>query len=56
VAAGKATFTRPDPEELALAEAAALALLEGEAAGEVGLADAIAAEAVIEAGSDEATD
>jgi len=30
VAAGKATYTRPDPEEVALAEAAALALLEGE--------------------------
>jgi DNA-directed RNA polymerase subunit omega len=38
VAAGKATYTRPDPEELALAEAeaeaAALALLEGEAVAE----------------------
>ena len=32
VAAGKATYTRPDPEEVALAEAAALALLEGEGA------------------------
>ena len=31
VAAGKATYTRPDPEEIALAEAAALALLEAEA-------------------------
>src|SRR5580698_9779622 len=30
VAEGKATYSRPDPEELALAEAAALALLEGE--------------------------
>ncbi len=29
VAEGKATYSRPDPEELALAEAAALALLEG---------------------------
>jgi DNA-directed RNA polymerase subunit omega len=35
VAAGKATYTRPDPEEVALAEAAALALLEGEGAGDV---------------------
>ena len=34
VAAGKATYTRPDPEEVALAEAAALALLEGEGADE----------------------
>src|ERR1700676_1203133 len=33
VAAGKATYTRPDPEEIALAEAAALALLEGEGDG-----------------------
>ena len=33
VAAGKATYSRPDPEEIALAEAAALALLEGEADG-----------------------
>jgi DNA-directed RNA polymerase subunit omega len=33
VAAGKATYTRPDPEEIALAEAAALALLEGEGEG-----------------------
>ena len=32
VAAGKATYTRPDPEEVALAEAAALALLAGEEA------------------------
>ena len=32
VAAGKATYSRPDPEEVALAEAAALALLEGEGA------------------------
>ncbi len=30
VAEGKATYSRPDPEEVALAEAAALALLEGE--------------------------
>jgi DNA-directed RNA polymerase subunit omega len=35
VAAGKATYTRPDPEEIALAEAAALALLEGEGVAEV---------------------
>src|ERR1700676_1630134 len=34
VAASKATYTRPDPEEIALAEAAALALREGDAAGE----------------------
>lgn len=36
VAEGKATFSRPDPEEVARAEAeaAALALIEGEAAGE----------------------
>jgi hypothetical protein len=34
VAAGKATYTRPDPEEVALAEAAALALLEGEGEAE----------------------
>ncbi len=31
VAAGKATYSRPDPEEIAQAEAAALALLETEA-------------------------
>jgi hypothetical protein len=31
VAAGKATYSRPDPEEIAQAEAAALALLEAEA-------------------------
>jgi DNA-directed RNA polymerase subunit omega len=37
VAAGKATYTRPDPEEVALAEAAALALLEGEGAEAAGL-------------------
>jgi len=30
VSMAKATYTRPDPEEVALAEAAALALLEGE--------------------------
>lgn len=30
VAEGKATYSRPDPEEVARAEAAALALLEGE--------------------------
>ncbi|MGD0312264.1 MAG: DNA-directed RNA polymerase subunit omega [Acidimicrobiales bacterium] len=34
VAASKATYTRPDPEEVALAEAAALALLEGDGEGE----------------------
>src|SRR6202044_1354512 len=34
VAAGKATYTRPDPEEVAAAEAAALALLAGEEAEE----------------------
>jgi DNA-directed RNA polymerase subunit omega len=38
VAASKATYSRPDPEEVALAEAAALALLEsgdeGAVAGE----------------------
>ena len=33
VAASKATYTRPDPEEVAAAEAAALALLEGEGQG-----------------------
>ena len=36
VAMGKATYTRPDPEEVALAEAAALALLEGEQGAEDG--------------------
>jgi DNA-directed RNA polymerase subunit omega len=35
VAEGKATYSRPDPEELAAAEAAALALLEGEGEGVV---------------------
>jgi DNA-directed RNA polymerase subunit omega len=34
VAAGKATFSRPDPEEIAAEEAAALALLEGEQVAE----------------------
>jgi DNA-directed RNA polymerase subunit omega len=34
VAEGKATYSRPDPEELAAAEAAALALLEGEGEGD----------------------
>ncbi len=44
VAEGKATYSRPDPEELALAEAAALALLEGEGAdGADGAADVEAA-------------
>jgi DNA-directed RNA polymerase subunit omega len=33
VAASKATYTRPDPEEIAAAEAAALALLESEGEG-----------------------
>jgi hypothetical protein len=55
VAAGKATYTRPDPEEVALAEAAALALLEGEGSEgtpDVELAEVIgAAEAVEAAGS-----
>jgi DNA-directed RNA polymerase subunit omega len=32
ISAGKATYSRPDPEELAAEEAAALALLEGEGA------------------------
>ena len=41
VAAGKATYTRPDPEEVALAEAAALALLEGEGEGEGDGSDAV---------------
>src|ERR1035438_5141098 len=41
VAAGKATYTRPDPEALALAEAAALALLEGEGDGEGDGSDAV---------------
>src|SRR5271167_4035454 len=36
VAAGKATYTRPDPEEEAAEEAAALALLEGEQDAEAG--------------------
>lgn len=37
VSEGKATYTRPDPEEVARAEAeAALALLEGEGAGDEG--------------------
>jgi DNA-directed RNA polymerase subunit omega len=40
VAAAKATYTRPDPEEVAAAEAAALALLEGEGADPVVLLDA----------------
>jgi DNA-directed RNA polymerase subunit omega len=45
VAAGKATYTRPDPEELAAEEAAALALLEGEAVGEAVAETVVAAEA-----------
>jgi DNA-directed RNA polymerase subunit omega len=40
VAAAKATYTRPDPEEVAAAEAAALALLEGEGTDPVVLVDA----------------
>jgi DNA-directed RNA polymerase subunit omega len=36
VAAGKATFSRPDPEEVAAAEAAALALLENEGTPDAG--------------------
>jgi DNA-directed RNA polymerase subunit omega len=40
VAAAKATYTRPDPEEVAAAEAAALALLEGEGADPVVLLEA----------------
>jgi DNA-directed RNA polymerase subunit omega len=40
VAAAKATYTRPDPEEVAAAEAAALALLEGEGADPVVLVEA----------------
>ena len=41
IAAGKATYTRPDPEEVAQAEAAALALLEGggEGSGDAAGAD-----------------
>ena len=46
VAAGKATYTRPDPEEIALAEAAALALLEGEGVAEVEV-DGVEAVAVV---------
>ena len=42
VAAGKATYSRPDPEEVALAEAAALALLEGEGAESADAADSAA--------------
>jgi DNA-directed RNA polymerase subunit omega len=34
IADGKATFSRPDPEEIAAEEAAALALLEGEQVAE----------------------
>jgi DNA-directed RNA polymerase subunit omega len=47
VAAAKATYTRPDPEEVAMAEAAALALLESDESEEA------SAEAP---GSDETTD
>jgi DNA-directed RNA polymerase subunit omega len=39
VAAAKATYTRPDPEEVAAAEAAALALLVGEEADPVVLVE-----------------
>jgi DNA-directed RNA polymerase subunit omega len=40
ISEGKATFSRPDPEELAAAEeAAALALLEAEGEGEAGPSD-----------------
>jgi len=51
VAEGKATYSRPDPEEIAAAEAAeaaALALIEGavELAVEEAVADAIAADKV----------
>jgi DNA-directed RNA polymerase subunit omega len=49
VAAAKATYTRPDPEEEALAEAAALALLESEGAD-------VVAEVSAEAAPDETTD
>lgn len=64
VAAGKATFSRPDPEEeAALAEAAALAALEeaGEAeieaeGGTVEVAAEVAAEVEAEAGADSSGD
>ena len=39
IADGKATFSRPDPEEIAAEEAAALALLEGEQVAETGDAE-----------------
>ncbi len=45
IADGKATFSRPDPEEIAAEEAAALALLEGEQ-----IAEAADAEQPAEAG------
>ncbi len=41
VAEGKATYSRPDPEEVALAEAAALALLEGDADDGEGVAEGV---------------
>jgi len=50
VAEGKATYSRPDPEELALAEAAALALLEGEGTDGV---DGVDGAADVEAASPE---
>ncbi|MGA8725287.1 MAG: DNA-directed RNA polymerase subunit omega [Acidimicrobiales bacterium] len=49
IADGKATFSRPDPEEIAAEEAAALALLEGEQIAEV--ADAEQAVEAAEAGA-----
>jgi DNA-directed RNA polymerase subunit omega len=48
VAAAKATYTRPDPEEIAAEEAAALALLESEAEG--GEVEVI--EVVVDGGTD----
>lgn len=52
VAAGKATYSRPGPEEVAAAEAAALALLESEGGLDEG--DSVEAVTGVSAGGDDA--
>ena len=56
VAAGKATYTRPDPEALALAEEAALALLESETGADSAAPDSAAPDSAAPDSAEETTD
>ena len=56
VAAGKATYTRPDPEALALAEAAALALLESETGADSAAPDSSGPDSAAPDSAEETTD